>query len=191
MSPRGRFEAILGPHVDVFFGVQFGYKIGSKNTLFVYGFWASFWGPKCGPDRPRKLPRWPSNAQRSAEMSSKSLLHGSFSAQLKPYKQTYCKMVLAELSKSDSRNAQEPSCCHFEPPRSDKEDGMRRLRQRAPNRDRKKSKNEPQEGPRNESERGQNRGPKRGPEMACESLRAPTQLGPGPEGPRALILCNV
>ena len=44
------------------------------------------------------------------------------------------------LPKSDSRNAQKPSCCHLEPPRSDKADGMRRLRQRAPKRDRKKTK---------------------------------------------------
>ena len=95
------------------------------------------------------------------------------------------------LPKSDSRNAQEASCCHFVRPRSDKENSMRRLRQRAPNRDRKRAQNEAQEGPRNESEMAQKRGPKRGPKMACESLRNPTQPGPGLEGPRALILCNV
>ena len=95
------------------------------------------------------------------------------------------------LPKSDSRNAQEASCCHFEPPRSDKEDGMRRLRQRAPKRDRKRAKNEPQQSPRNESEMSQKRGPKRGPKIACESLLSPTQPGPGLESARALILCNV
>ena len=95
------------------------------------------------------------------------------------------------LPKSDSRNAQEASCCQFEPPRSDKEDGMRRLRQRAPKRDRKRAKNEPQEGPRNESEMAQKRSPKRGPKMACEGLLTSTELGPGVESLRALYLCNV
>ena len=60
------------------FGSHFGPKLDPKMS--------PKWGPKCGPNRPRKLPRWPSNAQKSAEMSSKSLLHGSFSAPLKPYK---------------------------------------------------------------------------------------------------------
>ncbi len=97
----------------------------------------------------------------------------------------------SELSKSDSRNAQEASCCQFEPPRSDKEDGMRRLSQRAPKRDRKRAKNEAQEDPRNESEMAQKQGPKRGPKMACESLRKSTRPGPALESARALILCNV
>jgi len=94
-------------------------------------------------------------------MSSKSLFHGSFSALLKPYKNLvfYDGFWASGLSKSDSRNAQETSCCHFKPPRSDKEDGMRRLRQRAPIRDRKRAKNDFQKGPRNESETSQKRGP--------------------------------
>ena len=48
LSPRGRFEAILEPHFGVICWVQFGSKIGSKNALFFYIFWAPFWGPKCG-----------------------------------------------------------------------------------------------------------------------------------------------
>ena len=58
---------------------------------------------------------------------------------------------------------------------------MRRLRQRAPNRDRKRVRNEHQERPRNESETSQKRGPKKMPKR----LRNSMQPGPGLEGPRA------
>ena len=97
----------------------------------------------------------------------------------------------SELSKSGSRTARGASCCHIAPPRSDKEDGMRRLRQRAPKRDRKRPKNKAQEGPRNESDMAQKRGPKGGPKIACEGLLTTTEPGPGLESGRALILCNV
>ena len=127
----------------------------------------------------------PESSQKSAKMSSKSLFNGSFCAQLKRYKNIVFYDGLGP-----------PGCPraireHLEPPRSDKEDSMRRLRQRAPKRDRKRAKNEPQEGPRNESEMSQKRRPKRGPKMVCESLLTSTQLGPAPESVRALILCNV
>ena len=84
-----RQEAVLKPFWDPILKSFWGpvwVQNGIKKKLVFDSFWAPFWGPKCGSNRPKKLPRWPSNAQKSAKMSSKSLLHGSFCAPLKPYK---------------------------------------------------------------------------------------------------------
>ena len=154
-------------------------------------------GSVLGPDM------WPKPAQKAPKMTSQrpkecqDELQVAVTWQLLRSTETSQKPRILRcfrasgLPKSDSRNAQEASCCHFEPPRSDKEEGMRRLRQRAPKRDRKRAKNEPRKGPRNEFEMIQKRGPKRSPKMACESLLSPTEPGPGSERVRALILCNV
>ena len=88
LLPRSRFRAILGPHFEVILGSSLGPKLGPKTDTFLTSFWAPFWGPKWGPRRPRKVSRWPFDPQKGAKMSSKSLLHGSFSAPLKSYKNT-------------------------------------------------------------------------------------------------------
>ena len=86
LAPRGRFEAILGPRFVVIFGSRWGPKSDLKTRCFLTRFGLRFGVQNVAQNRPRKLPRWPSNAQKRAKMSSKSLLHGSFSAPLKPYK---------------------------------------------------------------------------------------------------------
>ena len=81
-------ERFWDPILWSFWGPVWVQKFSPKTDTFLTSFWAPFWGPKWGPGRPRKLPRWPSSAQKSAKMNSKSLLHGSFGAPLKPYKNT-------------------------------------------------------------------------------------------------------
>ena len=85
LLPRNRFRFWDPPFV-VILGSSLGSKLGPKTDTFLTSFWAPFWDLKWGPRWPRELPRWPFDPQKGAKTSSKSLLHGSFSAPLKSYK---------------------------------------------------------------------------------------------------------
>ena len=134
---------------------------------------APFWCPKCGPNRPRKLPRWPSNAQKRAKMSSKSLFNGSFRAPLKPYKNTVfndglgppsCPRATRDMPKSRHLATLSPQDATKRTARGDSDSELRKETETESEESQKRT---PKESPKRGPERGSMMSPKR-----CDSPAA-------------------